>query len=188
MDAIFGAASSWLILEFEIYEPVRLVARGGLDKQHGGEQTIMRTRQARVRGSSLLGFGLATCLLTGCSFEQILIGQIYTITTPQTGGCPRLAWRFVVSPGRLITGSLTGDGQQPIATLSGVLHADDRFHITATDVAARRTAEVTGQFTSLVSTISIQGDAAGPGCDGQTFKLRLGGYFSRQGGGGGGGN
>jgi hypothetical protein len=46
---------------------------------------------------------------------------------------------------------------------------------------------VAGRFTSQVSTLSIHGDAAGSGCDGQTFDLRLSGYFARQGGGGGGG-
>jgi hypothetical protein len=93
-----------------------------------------------------------------------------------------------VNPQRSISGYLTDSGQlQPVANLSGVLSADDSFRITATSVAGNRTANVTGQFTSQVSTISIHGDAAGSGCDGQTFNLRLGSYFSRQGGGGGGG-
>ena len=129
---------------------------------------------------------LATCLLSGCTFEQILIGQVYTVETPQAGACPRLAWQFVVNAQRSFAGSLFNDGQ-PIANLSGQLKADDSFQITATDFTGSRTANVTGQFTAQVSTFSIHGDAAGRGCDGQTFQLNLSRYFSRQGGGGGGG-
>jgi hypothetical protein len=141
----------------------------------GGECTIMTTKQSIV-------VALATCLLSGCTLEQILLGQEYAIQTPQAGACPRLTWQFVVNAQRSIGGALSNDGQQLIANLSGQLNADDSFQITATSVAGSRTANVTGRFTSLVSTLSIHGDAAGSGCDGQTFQLRLGGYFSRQGG------
>jgi hypothetical protein len=148
----------------------------------------MRTRQPNVLTTGIIALVLAACLLAGCTVEQLLIGQWYTITTPQAGACPQLDWRFFVNPQRSISGYLTDSGQlQPVANLSGVLSADDSFQITATSVAGNRTAKVTGQFTSQVSTISIHGDAAGSGCDGQTFNLRLGSYFSRQGGGGGGG-
>ena len=147
----------------------------------------MRTRQARVPATGTIALALAASLLTGCTFEQVLIGQLYTIQTPQAGACPRLGWRFVVDAQRAISGSLLSDGQQRIASLSGVLNPDDSFQMTATDVAGARTANITGRFTSLVTTIAIHGDAAGSGCDGQTFKLRLGQYFARQGGGGGGG-
>jgi hypothetical protein len=143
----------------------------------------MNARQA----AGVTALALATFVLPGCTLEQILIGQWYSFDTPQAGACPRLGWRFVVNAQRSFSGFLTRDGQQHVASLSGVLNADDSFHITATAVAGNRTADVTGRFTSLVSTISIHGDAAGSGCDGQTFKLRLGGYFSTQGGGGGGG-
>ena len=119
--------------------------------------------------------------------EQLLIGQWYSVYTPAVGACPRLEWRFVVDPHRTINGFLAGDGQQRIANLSGLLNDDDSFQITATDLAGGRTARVTGRFTSQVSTMSIRGLAAGAACDGQTFKLRLGSYFARQGGGGGGG-
>lgn len=147
----------------------------------------MRTRQARVLATGMIVLTLATYLLLGCTFEQILIGQWYTIETPQAGACPRLYWQFVVNPQRSIGGFLSRDGQQRIANLSGRLNADDSFQMTATDVAGNRSANVTGQFTPQVSTISVHGDAAGSACDGQTFKMRLGGYFLRQGGGGGGG-
>ncbi len=103
-----------------------------------------------------------------------------SLSAPGSGGLSSDAQRS-------ISGFLSNDGQQQIADLSGLLNTDDSFQITATDVAGDRTANVTGQFTSGVSTISIHGPAAGRACDGQTFKLRLGGYFSRQGGGGGGG-
>lgn len=129
----------------------------------------------------------AACALLGCTAEQILIGQVYNIYTPSTGACPRLEWQFVVNPQRSISGHLSVDGQQKLANLSGLLAADDSFQITATDLSGNQTASVTGQFTSLISTISIHGDAAGRACDGQTFTMRLGSYFSRQGGGGGGG-
>jgi len=147
----------------------------------------MRTRQPKVLTTGMIALALVTGGLPGCTLEQILIGQWYTISTPPAGACPGLAWRFVVNPQRSISGFLSGDGQQRIANLSGLLNADDSFQITATEVAGNRTANVTGQFTSRVSTISIHGLAAGSACDGQTFKLRLGGYFTRQGGGGGGG-
>lgn len=120
--------------------------------------------------------------------EQILIGQWYAIDTPRAGACPSLEWQFVVNPQRSIDGFLLRNRQQWIANLSGRLNADDSFQITATDMSGHRTARVTGRFTSQVSTISIHGDAAGSACDEQTFEMRLGGYFSRQGGGGGGGS
>jgi hypothetical protein len=114
---------------------------------------------------------------------------LYTIDTPPVGACPLLEWRFFVNPQRSIIGSLSsGDSRQRIASLSGVLAADDSFQMTATGLAGGRTASVTGRFASQVSTISIHGDAAGSACDGQTYELRLGGYFTRAGGGGGGGN
>jgi hypothetical protein len=147
----------------------------------------MMTRQANGRATGTIALALAACLLPGCTIEQILIGQLYAVDTPRAGDCPRLEWRFVVNAQRSIGGFLSRDGQQRIANLSGMLNADDSFQITATDVAGNRTANVTGGFTSQLSTISIQGDAAGSACNGKTFDLRLGGYFSRQGGGGGGG-
>jgi hypothetical protein len=149
----------------------------------------MRTRicKSSVRTSGVIALALAGCLLLGCSLEQILIGQRYTIYTPQAGACPRLAWRFVVDAQRLISGSLLNARQQPIASLSGRLAADDSFQMTATEVLGNQTATVTGRFTSDVSTISIRGGGAGAPCDGQTFTLRLGGYFAFSGGGGGGG-
>jgi hypothetical protein len=120
--------------------------------------------------------------LASCQVEQLLIGEWYRISTPSAGACPRLEWDFVVNPQRMIGGSLLVGWSQRIASLSGVLNADDSFHITVTDVAGDRTADVTGRFTNGVSTISIHGDGAGKGCDGQTFKLQLGGYFSAVGG------
>jgi hypothetical protein len=129
----------------------------------------------------------AALVLSACTLDQILIGQWYAIQTPQADACPRLQWRFVVSPQRAIDGFLMRDGQQRIATLSGLLNADDSFRMTATDTADHRTADVTGRFTAQVSTISIHGDGAGSACDGRTFALRLGSYFAFQGGGGGGG-
>jgi hypothetical protein len=147
----------------------------------------MKTRQASVRTTGLIALALAATVLSGCTVEQILIGQVYTIGTPPAGACPSLQWRFVVNPQRSISGSLSRDGQQRIASLSGVLNADDSFQITATDLAGSRTTNVTGRFTSQTSTISIRGGVAGSACDGQTFNMRLGGYFSHQGGGGGGG-
>jgi hypothetical protein len=147
----------------------------------------MVTRRARLRTTGATALALAACLLPACTVEQILIGQWYTLDTPQVGDCPRLEWRFAVTAQRSIGGFLSRDRQQPVANLSGTLDADDSFRITVTDVAGSRTADVTGRFTSQLSTLSIRGDGAGSGCDGKTFTLRLGGYFARQGGGGGGG-
>ena len=130
---------------------------------------------------------LAAIALSACTLEQIFIGQWYDIQTPRAGACPSLQWHFAVNPQRAINGFLTAGTQQELATLSGLLKADDSFAITATDTVRRRTATVTGQFTSQISTIAIHGDAAGTACDGLTFDLRLGSYFASQGGGGGGG-
>ena len=146
----------------------------------------MRTIRPSALTKGVISLAVIASLLPGCMIEQILIGQWYSVDTPATGNCPGLEWRFVVNPQRSIDGYLSGNGQQRIATLSGLLNTDDSFQITAT-AAGGRTANVTGQFTSQVSTMSIHGSAAGSGCDGQTFKLRLGSYFARQGGGGGGG-
>jgi len=143
----------------------------------------MRTRQA----GAWVMLALAASLLAGCKLEQILIGQWYTLYTPPAGACPALTWQFAVNPQRAVIGFLAGEQQQRIATLSGVLNPDDSFQITATSVTGPATAEVTGQFGAQISTISIHGDAAGAGCEGRTFSLRLGGYFARAGGGGGGG-
>jgi hypothetical protein len=151
-----------------------------------GEPAIMKGAGEHTKAGAR-AIGLIAFLLTGCTLEQILIGQLYTITTPPAGACPRLDWHFVVNPQRSISGLLSGDGQRPVANLSGQLNPDDSFQMTATSVTGNRTAAVTGQFTSQVSTISIHGDAAGSACDGQTFHLRLGGYFAFQGGGRGGG-
>jgi hypothetical protein len=151
----------------------------------GGASITMIIRLTRVLPFgpiAIVAFGLSACTL-----EQIFIGQVYNIETPPNGACPRLHWRFVVNAQRSIDGSVTSVGQQPIATLSGVLNADDSFRITATALAGGGTAQVTGEFTSQVSTISVHGDGVGPACDGQTFNLRLGPYFTFQGGGGGGG-
>jgi hypothetical protein len=144
----------------------------------------MRTGRVEVLVAGVIALA---CLLPGCTLEQILIGQWYTIDTPAAGACPPLEWQFVINPQRTISGSLLLGTNRPIASLSGQLNPDDSFQMTATELAGHRTARVTGQFTSQVSTIAIHGDAAGSACDGQIFRLRLSSYFARQGGGGGGG-
>jgi hypothetical protein len=147
----------------------------------------MQARRASASATGIIALLLAASVLAGCSLEQVLIGQWYSIVTPPAGACPSLVWRFVVDPQRAISGFLSPDGLRRIANLSGTLAADDSFQMTATDLTGGRTAAVTGRFTSGISTISIRGDAAGPACDGQTFAMRLGGYYAFQGGGGGGG-
>jgi hypothetical protein len=156
-------------------------------RTHDHDETGMRTRRQGLATTGMIALVLAASLLSGCTLEQILIGQWYIIATPPAGACPSLTWRFVVNPQRAISGSLAYGTQPPFANLSGQLNADDSFGITATGVAGHHTADVTGRFTSEVSTIAIHGDAAGSACDGQTFEMRLGGYFAHQGGGGGGG-
>jgi hypothetical protein len=126
-------------------------------------------------------------LPAACSPPQIMIGQFYSIPTPPAGDCPALLWQFVVDPQRVISGSLSRVGEAPFASLSGILAADESFRMTATANPDKRSATVSGAFSAQITTISIHGDAAGTGCDGQSFALRLGGYFARQGGGGGGG-
>jgi hypothetical protein len=137
----------------------------------------------------MIAIGLVEWLGPGCTLEQILIGQSYTIYTPAASGCPSFAWQFVVDPPKSINGVLSLPGQRRIATLYGQLHEDDSFQITASASDRGGTADVTGQFTSQVSTIAIHGDGLGSACNGQTFARRLGGYFASQGGAfGGGGN
>ena len=137
--------------------------------------------------SNILALGLTVGLLSACTLDQILIGQVYTIVTPSTGACPALSWQFFVNAQRAINGILSS-GQQRIGILSGTLDQNDPFRMTVADADGRPTATASGQFTSDVSTLSIQGAGAGSACDGQTFRLRLGGYFAHQGGGGGGGH
>ena len=139
------------------------------------------------RAARMIALLLATTPLAACNVEQILIGQFYSIATPPDGSCPTLRWQFVVNAQRSIDGSLLDAGQRQIATLSGTLRPDDSFVIHALPPTGAASTTVTGQFSSGVSTISINGNAAGPGCDGKTFTLHLGGYFARSGGGGGGG-
>jgi hypothetical protein len=154
----------------------------------GRENNTMRTaKPASALGTRLIVLASVAWLLAGCMIEQIMIGQRYTIRTPQAGPCPPLELVFVVEPGRKVSGSLSQVGRAGAVSLSGLLNPDDSFALTTTTAAGNRTSDVTGRFTSQVSTMSIHGDAAGSACDGQTFHLRLGGYFSRQGGGGGGG-
>ena len=136
---------------------------------------------------SPVGVLLAAIVLASCTVQQIMIGQWYSIRTPQQAECPMLVWQFAVDAQRTISGSLARAEQPAFASLSGVLNADDSFRMTATNQQDKRTATVTGRFTAQVSTISISGDAAGAGCDGRTVAMRLGSYFARQGGGGGGG-
>jgi hypothetical protein len=140
---------------------------------------------AGLRGMIVLA--LATSVLPGCKIEQILIGQWYSIVTTPVGACPSLDWQFAVNAQRAINGFLSGKGEQRIGTLSGVLNPVDSFQMTLANAAGAPTATVTGRFTSDVSTISINGAGAGSGCDGQTIRMRLSGYFARAGGGGGGG-
>jgi hypothetical protein len=129
-----------------------------------------------VRMTTLM---LAACALTGCTLRQITVGQIYVIDTPAQGACPRLAWTFAQDPQHTITGHIEPyNHDERIANLSGHLNPDETFRMTATHVGDQRTAEVTGQFTSGISTIAIHGDGITQACDGQTFKLRLGGYFN----------
>jgi hypothetical protein len=156
-------------------------------RTHDHDETGMRTRPEGLATTGMIALFLAASYLSGCTLDQILIGQSYILATPPAGACPSLTWRFVVNPQRAISGSLAYGTQSPVATLSGQLAADDSFRMAATGIAGHGTADVTGRFTSQVSTITIHGDAAGSACDGQTFELRLGSYFAHQGGGGGGG-
>jgi hypothetical protein len=147
---------------------------------------MMSKRRACARSGRLIAAALAACPLSGCTFEQILIGQWYTINTPPAGACPRLQWQFAVNPQRTVSGFLS-DPQHRIGNLSGQLNPDDSFQFTVIDAAGAPTASATGRFTSQVSTLTVHGGGAGFACDGQTFEMRLSGYFARQGGGGGGG-
>ena len=130
---------------------------------------------------------LLAWLLTGCAVEQIATGQWYTISTPEAGACPVLQWHFVVDPERSLAGYIVRDGQERVANLSGRINPDDSFRMTATAVSGQQTAAISGRFTSDASTIAIQGNGAGPACNGQTFTLHIARFLARQGGGGGGG-
>lgn len=148
---------------------------------------VMTTNQVRLPTTGFIALAVAASVLSGCTGEQIMIGQWYRIDTPPQGACPSLELRFVVDPQRSVGGVLVRDRRDQIAALSGVLNPDDSFDIKAVDATGKRPTIVTGRFTPGISTISIRGDVAGSACDGQTFEMYLGRYFSRQGGGGGGG-
>jgi len=145
---------------------------------------IRAKRTRRWLAPAAIALGL---LPVACSAPQIMIGQSYSIPTPPAGDCPALLWQFVVDSQRTISGALSHVGQPPFAKLSGTLAADESFRMTATTDSQKSSSIVSGTFSGQITTISIQGNAAGAGCDGKTFALRLGAYFAQQGGGGGGG-
>ncbi len=131
----------------------------------------MRSRQTQARKITL-----ATVLLSGCTLQPVMTGQSYVIETPPDGACPRLEWRFVVNAQGTIDAAVTTASWQPVAALSGPFGADDSFRMTRSD---RGPGAVAGRFTSQVSTIAIQGDAAGQACAGKTFNLRLWPFYAR---------
>jgi hypothetical protein len=128
----------------------------------------------------------AAALVSACSLSPILIGQIYRIDTPRDGTCQPFELQFVVNAQRAIQGTLGAYGQPPSADLSGTMGQDGSFRMTATGVVGHGGGTLSGRFTSGVSTISIVGPVAGPGCDGHTLHLYLGRYLRFFGGGGGG--
>jgi len=119
---------------------------------------------------SVAGCGLLTLLLGGCHLEQVQIGQIFNLPTPASGACPKLQWQFFVNAQRTIHGTLESNFN-PVAKINGVLNPDDTFRMDLTAATSRETATVNGAITSEGATFAIAGNAAGAGCNGQTFTL-----------------
>ncbi|HVY14391.1 MAG TPA: hypothetical protein VHB27_04130 [Rhodopila sp.] len=126
-----------------------------------------------------------TLLLAGCHVEQVQLGEVFIVHTPPTGACPRLQWQFVVDARRAISGTLTR-GYMPIGRLAGVLNPDDTFRMDIAALTGSGTGTVRGAVTSQGTTFRIDGDAAGPGCDGRTLYLPGGRWFQGNYSGGGG--
>jgi hypothetical protein len=126
----------------------------------------------------------ASMLLAGCHLEQVQLGQVFIVYTPPSGTCPVLQWQFVVEANRTIAGTLLSNAR-PLGRLAGRLNPDDSYRM---DVAAAGgpTTTVTGAITSEGARFTIDGDAAGLGCNGQTLYLHGGRLFqgSFYGGGG----
>ncbi len=125
-------------------------------------------------------------LIGGCQIEQVQLGQVFIIYTEAAGACPMLQWQFVVDAQRAISGMLLTNGK-PLAKITGILNPDDTFRMDLAAPGRGGTATVDGAITSQGATFAIAGDAAGAGCNGQTFNLHGSQLFqgSRSGGGGG---
>src|SRR6185437_12433852 len=114
--------------------------------------------------------GLLAMLLSGCHLEQVQIGQIFNLSTRASGACPTLQWEFFVDAQRAIHGTLQSNFK-PLATITGVLNPDDTFRMDLAAQTGGETATVNGAITSAGATFAIAGNAAGAGCNGQTFTL-----------------
>ena len=126
------------------------------------------TRAQRSGAAGLTAVAMAALWMSACSLENAQFGLIYNLYTNPQPDCPRLNWRFVVDPKRIMTGSISIDSLQPIANLSGMLNADDTFRMTATAVDNGWRADVSGRFQTRLITVSVSGPGAV--CDGHTFK------------------
>jgi hypothetical protein len=118
--------------------------------------------------------GWAACLAAmgataSCSVEQVQIGEWNLIYTVAQGSCPALDWHFLVDARRDISGYVTRGGSPQIASLSGVLNADDSFQMWATEAGGGPKESVTGRFTSQLVTLSLDGTWM---CGKQTFRIR----------------
>ncbi len=135
------------------------------------------------RGITLAASMVALLAAASCSPEQLLLGQWYNMHTYAAGTCPAMDWHFVVDAHRSIAGYLDRDTFKQVATLSGSLHADDTFDMTATEAGGNREEHITGAFKPQVVTIVLDGAWI---CERQTFRLRPLRGFGGGGGGGGG--
>ena len=135
----------------------------GMDVTRAGCAARWIARQAGVMA--------ALALLPSCQLEQVQIGQYYTIRTAAAGTCPVLDWTFVVDAQRHIAGHVSDRSAAAVARLSGVLNADDSYHMVATSPRDGHTADVDGRFTPGLVTLSVKG--AGDPCDGQNFRIRF---------------
>ena len=154
---------------------------------HGGDPTPMDPRPLLRHCTRLAGYGLLATTLSACHLEQVQFGQVILFSTPPAGVCPRLDWEFVVDAQRAFHGILTRD-LKPFAKISGTLNPDDSYRIELTRSDNGQTATVTDTITSDVTTMAINGEGAGRGCNGQVYNLRLGLTFQGGRTWGGGGN
>jgi hypothetical protein len=131
--------------------------------------------------------GLVLAVLLGaCHLEQVQFGQFVRIDTPPVGACAPMEFYFYIDPQRLFHGRLHRDGQL-LGDISGTLAQDDSFAMTVTPAGGTAPTRITGTIESVTTTFVIAGNAAGPGCNGQTIRLPTGRLFQGQNPGGDGG-
>jgi hypothetical protein len=120
--------------------------------------------------ASLIALASAASFKPAHAVEQVMLGEGYMFHSPPTGTCPGLDWHVVVDGDRSVEGMVGWDRMKHTASLTGVLNADDSFHMSAKENGGSITAKIDGKVT--VSTLTITIDGTGTGCDKKTITMK----------------